>query len=278
MSDNALEHVEKTKTSVGDLARERAERIHVGQKRKDLPEAADAGNFRDLKLPSEISGEQATQTLKPQGGERHPHPEVKARHPYVYYKGRGDYSEEIVRKYLNGINLNEVQYNFPNFDISSPHELCSCKVFGLEDGTMSRTVLDNLTREFKQVVNPESARNLAAEKAFKTIHSQEPETWEALRSYIPNNVVEAVESGRSVNCGEVATMRVPHQQLDQLRAHIGRIALGNPEPFGIVEPDGSERLVQRVDRLLREHLKPMPANLDEMHSFGTILEKIAASS
>ena len=245
MSDNALEHLERAKPSATEQARERAERNQVAAKRADLAEG------KSLRAREGDAGAQ-------EGERARKHPEKKALHSPAYYKRRGNVGEALVSEELKADNLNSmVKCNFANYDIVSRGELTSVKVRGQVALGLRSQEINNYVYDFKQVVNPDSSRNLVAGNDLFAASVADAELWKELSLHLPRGFARQIDSGGTPNLAAKGVLRIPVDHVGPVGDQVRKRIMAAPHQFGIWEELSNEQLEQRADQMVERHLKPI---------------------
>lgn len=152
-----------------------------------------------------------------------------------YRRLRSEISEEIaVQNITDGVRADAFSKggtNFPNYDVLGKQEVSSVKVYSLEDG---KPRFGAYREDFAGLVNPDSSLNRQAAERLLEIQASEPQTWDSLSPHLPDDVRAAETSvGMQAALAERATLRIPDDQVEAVRADLREAMMEQPARFGL---------------------------------------------
>lgn len=181
-----------------------------------------------------------------------------------YYKLRGRIGEELAVENIPGsVNINDVtgKSNFANFDVVSPHETSSVKVKSCN--AEGRPRVADYNKYFEDISNPGSKANQRAASDLLKMRTEEPEQWQKLAKHLPEDVVNAKDQSKMANAlAEISSLRIPGDQVAEVRTKIMQRAMKNSEKYGIDPLIDVQTREQLSQRLVRDRIKPIDKRLD----------------
>jgi hypothetical protein len=194
------------------------------------------------------------------------HTHTRAGEQVEYYKLRGRMGEDLaVQNMPEAANMNDLtgKANAPTFDAGSPYEMASVKTKGVDKN--GNIQFSNYNQYFEQVVNPESAGNLAAADEYLRIRGEDPARWEALSTHLPPEVAAAgTREQMATALSEYGTLRISGDQVPQVRENLKGRMVRNPEKYGINPALSEAEIAAEAHQLARDRVRPIDKNINVM--------------
>lgn len=187
------------------------------------------------------------------------------RHQIVKYKYRGRIGELLaVREAKERLDLNAaVTENFPVYDVSDSRGMYSVKVRSLKDGQVrvadyahDLRVATGAVKASRGKYAGHSGVEVAAERLWQ-VRSQEPSTWQTIKSHFPPSVRRAnSETSCAQALSETAHLLIPVDHVQPTRDYVRRVANKHPELYGI-SPDKEGKAKEKAIEQLVHRIQPI---------------------
>lgn len=168
-----------------------------------------------------------------------------------YQRLRSEIGEELaVQNITGGVQadaFSRAGTNFPNYDVLAPAEVSSVKVYSLDEG---KPRFDRYHADFSELVNPDSNGNRTAAERLMEIRAEHPEMWQQLSPHLPDGVRAAeTAGGMQAALAEKASLRIPADQADEVRADLRKDMRVYPKRYGLdpnAEPHDRALQIERT--------------------------------
>lgn len=183
-----------------------------------------------------------------------------------YYRVRTEIGEKLAKDNLpNSVRADQFSEggtNFPNYDVLSPDEASSVKVRAMRDGKISLRYRE----EFANLVCSNSELNQKAANRLMKIKESDPAEWEKLAPHLPSDVRNAESTNDAQTAlADVATMRIPADQVAPVRTDLEKIIVQNPEKFGLDAKGGADDLATTAHQLVTDRILSIDERYDTAH-------------
>jgi hypothetical protein len=182
--------------------------------------------------------------------------------PVEYWRIRSEISEHFAQQnIINGLRADQLSQNgsnFPGYDVLGKDELCSVKVYGLEEIQRGEHKIlqpryDQYDKVFAHLISPESDQNTQAAKQLWELRNSG--NWDDLEEHLPPDVVAAKTEVEMVQAiSKNSTMRIPEDQVENVRVHL-------MERFGLTYEDASRRIRSIDERYTTAHYQLKAAEI-----------------